>query len=184
MAAVDSSMSSPKWGLVLLQGIVSIIFGLLLLLATGMTVTAVVIFLGAYWLVMGVIGIIGIFVGYTRAHWGWALFGGILGIIAGILILGHPLTSAVIVPAVLVMILAGLGIVMGIVAIIQGAMGAGWAAIVIGILSIILGVLIFIAPLVATFILILMLGVFLIIGGIAAMVGAFQIRSAVKKAKA
>jgi len=184
MAAIDSSMSSPRWGLVLLQGIVSIIFGLLLLLATGMTLTAVVIFLGAYWLVIGVIEIIGIFVGYTRAHWGWALFGGILGIIAGILILGHPLASAVIVPAVLVMILAALGIIMGIVAIIQGAMGAGWGVIVLGILSIILGVLIFIAPLVATFIMILMFGILLIIGGIAAIVGAFQIRSAAKKAKA
>jgi uncharacterized membrane protein HdeD (DUF308 family) len=178
------SMSSPRWGLVLLQGIVSIIFGVLLLLATGMTVTAAVVFLGAYWLVMGIIAIIGIFVGYTRAHWGWALFSGILGIIAGILILGHPLTSAVIVPAILVMILASLGIIMGIVAIIQGAMGAGWAAIVLGILSIILGILIFIAPIAAAFIMILMLGIFLVIGGIAAMVGAFQIRSAAKKAKA
>jgi len=179
-----TTVSSPRWGLVLLQGIVSIIFGVLLLLATQITVTAAVIFLGAYWLVLGVIAIIGIFAGYTRAHWGWALFSGILGIIAGILILGHPLTATFIVPAVLVMIIASLGIIMGIVGIIQGAMGAGWGAIVLGILSIILGVLIFIAPLVAAFIMILMLGIFLIIGGIAAMVGAFQIRSAAKKAKA
>jgi uncharacterized membrane protein HdeD (DUF308 family) len=178
------SMSSPRWGLVLLQGIISIIIGVLLLLAPQITVTAAVVFLGAYWLVMGVISIIGIFAGYTRAHWGWALFSGILGIIAGILILGSPVISAVIVPTVLVMILASLGIIMGIVGIIAGAMGGGWGAIVLGILSIILGILLFMAPVMAAFILIIMLGVFLIIGGIAGMVNAFQIRSAVKKAKA
>ena len=176
------SVESPKWGLVLLQGIVSIIFGLLLLLATGITVMAAVIFLGAYWLVIGVISIIGIFVGYTRAHWGWALFSGILGIIAGILILGHPLASAIIVPAVMVMILAGIGIVMGIVGIIAGAKGAGWGAIVLGILSIMLGILLFMTPVMAAFLLILMYGILLVVGGIMAIVAAFQIRSALKKA--
>jgi uncharacterized membrane protein HdeD (DUF308 family) len=177
-------MTSPRWGLVLLGGIISLIFGLLLVLAPQMTVPAVVIFLGAYWLVIGVIEIIGIFAGFTRAHWGWALFSGILGIIAGILILGHPLMASVILPAILVIILASLGIVMGIVAIIQGAQGAGWGAIVLGILSIIIGILLFIAPIISAFVLIIMLGIFLIFGGIGAMVGAFQIRSAVKKAKA
>lgn len=181
---MGSSISSPRWGLVLLGGIASIIFGLLLLLAPQMTIPAVVIFLGAYWLVIGVIEIIGIFAGYSRAHWGWALFSGILGIIAGILILGHPLMASVIVPAILVMILAGLGIIMGIVGIIQGAMGAGWGAIVLGILSIILGILLFMAPIVAALLLIIMLGALLIVGGIAAIFGAFQIRSEVKKAKA
>ena len=128
MTAIDTTISSPRWGLVLLQGIVSIIFGLLLLLAPQMTIPVIVIFLGAYWLIMGVIAIIGIFAGYSRAHWGWALFSGILGIIAGILILGHPLTATVILPAVLVIIIACMGIVMGIVAIIQGARGAGWGS--------------------------------------------------------
>jgi uncharacterized membrane protein HdeD (DUF308 family) len=182
MAAMN--VMSPRWGLVLLGGIISLIFGLLLVLAPQITVEAAVIFLGAYWLVLGVIEIIGIFVGFTRAHWGWALFSGILGIIAGILILGHPLMASVIVPAVLVIILASLGIIMGIVAIIQGAQGAGWGAIVLGILSIIIGILLFVAPIISAFVLIIMLGVFLILGGIIAIVGACQIRSTVKKAKA
>jgi len=175
---ISTETLSPKWGLILLQGIISVIFGLLLLFATQTTITAVVIFIGAYWLAMGIIAIIGIFVGYSRAHWGWALFSGIVGILAGILVLGHPLLAAVFLPAVLVYILAIMGIVMGIIAIVQGAAGAGWGAIVIGILNILLGILLFLAPLMMAFAIIIMIGIFLLIGGIIAIVNAFQIRKA------
>ena len=72
---VVMSTSSQRWGLILTQGIFAIIIGVLLLIAPLITVTVAVVFLGAWWLVMGVIAIVGIFTGYTKAHWGWALFG-------------------------------------------------------------------------------------------------------------
>ena len=56
--------------------------------------------------------------------------------------------------------------------------------IVLGILSILLGTLLLMSPIVFAFVLILMLGMFLILGGIVAMVNAFLIRSAAKKARA
>lgn len=176
MAAM--STSSQRWGLILLQGIISTIIGVLLLIAPRITVTAAVVFLGAWWLVMGIVAIVGIFAGYTRAHWGWALFAGILGIIAGILVLGHPFAAAVIVPTVLVLILATLGIIMGIVGIVAGARGAGGGAIALGALSIIIGILLFVAPFISTFVLIILLGIFLVIGGIVAIVRSLQMRSA------
>jgi uncharacterized membrane protein HdeD (DUF308 family) len=176
------STSSPRWGLLLTQGIFAIIIGVLLLIAPRITVTVAVVFLGAWWLVMGIVSIVGIFTGYTRAHWGWALFGGILGIIAGILVLGHPIIAAVVVPTVLVLILACFGIIMGIVGIVSGAKGAGGGAIALGILSLIIGILLFIAPLISTFVLIILLGIFLVAGGIMATVGALQIRSGAKAA--
>ena len=176
----NMSMSSPRWGLILTKGIFTIIIGVLLLVAPRITVTVAVVFLGAWWLVMGIVALVGIFTGYTRAHWGWALFGGILGIIAGILVLGHPIIAAVVVPTVLVLILASLGILMGVVGIVAGARGAGGGAIGLGALSITIGILLFIAPLISTFILIIMLGIFLVIGGIVAIVRSLQMRSTAK----
>jgi uncharacterized membrane protein HdeD (DUF308 family) len=176
----EMSTSSPRWGLILTQGIFATIIGVLLLIAPRITVGAAVVFLGAWWLVMGIVAIVGIFTGYTRAHWGWALFSGILGIIAGILILGHPLIAAAVVPVVLVLILACFGIIMGIVGIVAGVKGAGGGAIALGVLSLIIGILLFISPLISTFVLIILLGVFLVIGGIMAIVGALQIRGAAK----
>jgi len=181
MSAVVTSAPSPKWGLVLLQGIVSIIFGFLLVLAPQWTIPAVIIFLGAYWFVMGVISIIGIFVGYSRAHWGWALFGGIVGIAAGILVLANPLMASLIVPATLIIILAFFAIVMGIVILIEAFKGGGWGAIVLGIIMIIIGILLFLSPLMSAFLLITLWGILLIVGGIMATISAFQIRGASKK---
>jgi uncharacterized membrane protein HdeD (DUF308 family) len=174
---------SPRWGLVLLQGIISIIFGLMLIIAMEATLVVAIVFLGAYWLVMGVISIIGIFAGYSRAHWGWSLFSGILGIIAGVIVLTYPFMSAVLIPTVYVMILGALGIVIGIISIVQGARGAGAGVIVLGVLSIILGILIFIAPLMATYVIILIWAILLVLGGVWGIIAAFQIRTAAKQEK-
>jgi uncharacterized membrane protein HdeD (DUF308 family) len=77
------------WWLVLLEGIAAIILGLLLLTAPQATLLVLVQLLGIYWLVKGIFQIISIFIDSSR--WGWKLFAGILGIVAGIIILGHPL---------------------------------------------------------------------------------------------
>ncbi len=52
--------------------------------------------------------------------WIWSLLIGILGIVAGVLVLNHPLFAAILLPATLVIYLGVLGIVMGIFGIIGG----------------------------------------------------------------
>lgn len=47
------------------------------------------------------------------SNWGWKLFAGILGIVAGIIILQHPLWSVLLVPATLVVLLGITGILIG-----------------------------------------------------------------------
>ena len=184
MTSEITRTSSNVWWLVLLQGIFSIILGVMVFVVPEITLKGILIFLGAYWLVMGLFSIIGIFVGYSRAHWGWALFSGILGIIAGLLVLSSPLFAATLLPAILAIIIGIQGIIIGIVSLIHGFKGGGGGAFAMGILSMAFGAVLLIWPLYAGFMMVIIIAVFAIIGGIAAIVDSFRIRSAGKMATA
>src|SRR4051794_16325648 len=96
------SRTTPWW-LVLLEGISLIIIGILLFTDTDQTVFTLVLFLGIWWFIGGIFDLVSIFM--DRSHWGWKLFSGILGIIAGLAIVRHPLWAAFLVPASLVWVL-------------------------------------------------------------------------------
>jgi uncharacterized membrane protein HdeD (DUF308 family) len=86
------------WWLVLLEGIVAVIIGLFLLTAPGATLFVLIQTLGIFWLVGGIFRTVSIFI--DTSLWGWKLVGGALGILAGIVVLQHPLWSSVLVPAI------------------------------------------------------------------------------------
>src|SRR5690606_24335857 len=81
--------------------------------------------------------------------WGWLLLGGALGIIAGLLVLQHPLWSAILVPTVVVIYLGIYGIVIGVIHLAEAARGGGWGIGVLGVLGIALGALLLLSPLAA-----------------------------------
>jgi uncharacterized membrane protein HdeD (DUF308 family) len=172
--AISAEEKTTPWWLVLINGIAALILGILLLTSTGSTVFILVQFLGIYWLIAGIFQIIGIFV--DSSAWGWKLFAGILGILAGILVLNHPLWSALLVPTVLVLILGIQGIIFGVLGIIQAFQGAGWGAGILGALSIIFGIVLVANPVLGAAALPWVLGIFGIVGGIAAIIAAFRMR--------
>jgi uncharacterized membrane protein HdeD (DUF308 family) len=120
-----SPQQSNIWWVFLLQGIMAIILGLLFLAAPGETLVAVVTFLGFYWLITGVLALVRVFVDRS-VPWVWSLLIGIIGILAGIFVLRHPLLAALTVPTVLVIILGVQGLVMGVFDIIGGFKGGGF----------------------------------------------------------
>jgi uncharacterized membrane protein HdeD (DUF308 family) len=122
----------------LLGGITSLIFGVLLLTWTGATLTVITLLIGLWWLIQGLFIILGIF--QNRSQWIWKLLSGVIGVLAGILVLQHPLQSAIILPATLVFILGIMGIVIGITSLIAAFGGEGWGIGAFGIISIIIGV--------------------------------------------
>jgi uncharacterized membrane protein HdeD (DUF308 family) len=176
-AAMDpSAEAKDMWWIPLIGGIAAIILGLLLLSAPAMTTATLVVFLGIYWLVAGIVSIVTIFTRKDKKGWGWSLFIGILGIIAGLLVLQHPLWSTLLVPAVLVIVLAIDGLIIGVMQMIQGFTGHGFGHVVLGILSIIFGVILLANPWLATLGLPYVLGFFAIVGGIVAIVQAFRMK--------
>jgi uncharacterized membrane protein HdeD (DUF308 family) len=99
---------SARWWVFLLKGIAAILFGILLLTAPAATIVAITVFLGFYWLFTGVLELVRMFVDRS-VPWIGSLLIGILGIVAGILVLNHPLFAAVLLPATLVLYLGVLG---------------------------------------------------------------------------
>jgi uncharacterized membrane protein HdeD (DUF308 family) len=174
IATSEKSWAVPWW-MVLIQGIALVFLGLLLLFWPAATTVVLIQVLGIYWLISGIMSIVWIFVDHSK--WGWKLLSGILGIIAGILILQHPLWSTILVPATLVILFGILGVVNGIVALIAAYQGGGWGAGVLGVLSIIFGIILLANTLISAVLLPFVFAGFAIVGGIAAIINAFQIKS-------
>jgi len=123
------------WWLLLLEGITTIILGILLISQPAGTLAVIVIFLGIYWLIEGIFSLIRIFTHSGRAHWAWSLLSGILGIVAGILVLAQPMLSSLILTTTLVVIIAVQGMLIGTLNSVRGFQADGTGAKVLGVLS-------------------------------------------------
>ena len=163
------------WWLVLLEGIFAAIFGFLLLIAPGSTLVFLVEILGFYLLIGGIFRIASIFMDHSL--WGLKLPVGILGLIAGIAVLQHPLWSAIAVPTYLVYFIGFLAMFQGVGGLIQAFRGGGWGVGILGILAIIFGIILVLSPLIGVVALPFVLGGFMLAGGIAAVVASFRLRS-------
>lgn len=173
-SAKRKSAGFPWWA-ILIQGIFAIVIGILLLTNPAATTKALVQFLGIYWLVAGIFSLVGMFIDSTM--WGWKLFAGIVGILAGITILDHPIWSTILVPAVLVLFIGISGLIIGTVGLIAAFQGAGWGPGILGILSIIFAIIVLASPYIAALYLPWVLGIFGIIGGSVAVFHSFKQRS-------
>jgi uncharacterized membrane protein HdeD (DUF308 family) len=167
--------TSFPWWLVLLQGIFGAIFGLLLLIAPGATLIFLVQVLGLYLLISGVFRIVSLFI--DRSLWGWKLFAGIVGIIAGIVLVQHPSWSALAVPIYIAYLVGFLSIIEGVVGLVHAFRGGGWGAGILGILSIVFGLIVVLNPLIGVVALPFVLGGFMLVGGLAAIAISFRIRN-------
>jgi uncharacterized membrane protein HdeD (DUF308 family) len=163
------------WWLVLLEGIVAAILGLFLLTAPGATLFVLVQVLGIFWLVGGLFRIVSIFL--ESSLWGWKLVGGVLGILAGIVVMQHPVWSSVLVPAIYVLILGIQALISGGVSLVLAFSGGGWGAAILGALSIVFGLVLLFNVWIGVAVLPFILGAVGIVGGGAAIAIAFAMRS-------
>jgi uncharacterized membrane protein HdeD (DUF308 family) len=138
--------------------------------------------LGFYWLIVGILALVSLF--EDRSLWGWKLCSGILGILAGLVIIRHPLWSALFIPTFLVMLLAIQSLIQGVIHIIEAFRGGGFGLVVLGILNILIGVVLLSAPLMAAFVMVLVVGLLALIGGLVAIFTAFRVHSGAPTATA
>ena len=90
--------------------------------------------------------------------------------------LQHPLWSTILLPAILVIFLGIQAIVSGGASLILAFQGGGWGMGILGVLNVILGLVLLFNPLIGAAVLPFFLGALGLVGGIAAIVGAFAIR--------
>ncbi len=177
MAETVSGIEKIKfipWWLVLIQGIILLIIGAYLLAYPLQTLYVLMIFLGAYWFVSGIFGL------FSAAMYpedrGWKIVLGILGIIAGLVILTYPFISTILILPLLAIMIGVWGLIMGIIYIFRGSSGKDWAAVILGFIGVIFGIIVLVNPFVTGALLPFVIGSFAIIAGIAAIIGAFMIR--------
>jgi uncharacterized membrane protein HdeD (DUF308 family) len=169
------------WWLVLVEGIVAALLGLILLVAPGASLVFLVWLLGIYLLIAGIFRIVGIFL--DASSWGWKLAGGILSLIAGLAILSNPLWSTTMASAWLVILVGFLALLQGAAGLVVAFQGGGWGMGALSALGVLLGLFLVINPLMGAAALTLILAIFMLIGGVAAVIQAFRMRTGAASAQ-
>jgi uncharacterized membrane protein HdeD (DUF308 family) len=162
------------WGLVLVEGIVVALLGLVLLVAPGASLVFLVQLLGIYLFIAGIFRIIGIFL--DSSLWAWKLAAGILCLIAGLAILTNPLWSTTLASTGLVILVGFLAMLQGAAGLIVAFQGGGWGMGALSVLGILLGLFLVINPLIGVAALTFILAIFMLIGGVGAVIQAFRMR--------
>jgi uncharacterized membrane protein HdeD (DUF308 family) len=167
---------SSIWWIFLLQGFAGIILGLMLVTQPGATIVALTTFLGFYWLITGLLGLVQVFVDHATP-WIWSLLGGLVGILAGLFVLRHPLFAALTVPTLVVLILGFQGLAMGVLQIIGGFKGGGVGPLILGAINVLVGILLLSSPVAAALAVPIVFGALLLIQGVGLVILAFRVRA-------
>ena len=175
-------VTGKAWWLFLLRGIIAVIFGLFVVTQPGMAMATLVVVLGWYWLLEGILNIIAAVTGRTGdTKWYWALLSGLVSVIAALFVLGSPLVSAAVVGITLLWIIAIGAIISGVFNIINAVrlrkeIDNEWSIILSGVLSLLFGIIMLSAPMAFGRALVIILGILAIINGVGLVVMAFRVR--------
>jgi uncharacterized membrane protein HdeD (DUF308 family) len=172
------SLYARTWWAVGLRGLLSILFGVLVLIWPEIAVEALVLLFGAFVLVDGVFAIISAVRGRDEhRQWWLVLLEGIAGVAFGLVAVGWPRITAL----VLLLLIAGWAIATGILEIVAAILlrrelrGEG-LLILSGILSLVLGVLLAIRPQAGAVAFAWLIGVYAILFGVLLIALAFRLR--------
>lgn len=175
------TLASTAWWLVLLQGVVAIVFGIVAIAFTSSTLLTLLIIFGVYSIVDGILALIGGI--RNRNHgWGWLVFQGAAGIIVGVLAIRYPLSSTI----ALTVLVGFWALMVGFIRIWGafelrkvGAQGWIWS-ITAGVIVALFGIVLVINPVWGAAQLIWLIGITAIVFGVALVVNAFLVRRVVE----
>jgi uncharacterized membrane protein HdeD (DUF308 family) len=170
--------------LFLCEGIALVILGLLALLAPVVASVAATVFFGWILLLSGIVGLIATLRARHAPGFVWSLLSALVGIVAGVLLLGWPVQGTLSLTAVLIAFLLLEGGVSILYALEhKSALSNRWGwMLASGIVDLILGLLLFIGlPGTALWALGLLVGINMLFGGWALILMALQARPAAVK---
>ena len=143
---MTTTAAQPKgrpWWLTLIMGIAAIVVGGTLifgsLTAQARMYLLLVQLVGIWWLIDGITTLIYMFI--DRRAWGWKLFSGIVGLIAGGWILIYPVYAAIALPRIFLLIIGIWGLIYGIQMIVANLRTREWGAVVLGAVTLVLGLI-------------------------------------------
>jgi len=178
-STVTASMQE-HWVLFLVEGIILVILGLAAIIVPPLATLAVAIFIGWLFLISGIVGLVTTFwMRHAPGFW-WSLLSAVLGIVAGIVLIGSPVSGAISLTLVLIVffIIEGVASIMFALEHRRELSGRwGWM-LASGIVDLVLAAIIFAGlPLSAAWALGLLVGINLVFGGSALVAMALHARS-------
>jgi uncharacterized membrane protein HdeD (DUF308 family) len=168
-----------NWWLLALRGLVAVLFGVLAFMWPGATLITLVWLFGAFALMNGILSLVLAAKtpkGYPKV--GSLIFGGLLGILAGLLAFVMPGITAL----GLLILIAAWAIVTGIMELVAAVrlrkiINNEWLLVLAGIASVVFGVLLLFQPAVGALALIWLIGAWALLFGILLMILAFRMRN-------
>jgi uncharacterized membrane protein HdeD (DUF308 family) len=160
-----TQLKKLRWALGI-NGLLSIAFGVVIILWPGISLYALTILVGAWFLAGGVFGLASVIGGAAGQERGWLVFTSLLNIAAGVLVFVWPSISAL----ALLFVIAAYAIVLGIITI-GGAFwlpfsGGETALLVLsGIVSIVFGIVMFAMPGTGALVLLALIAAFALVTG-------------------
>lgn len=167
-----------NWGWVALRGVVAVIFGVLTLFNPLISLAVLVLLWGAFAFADGILAVASAIVNRrNEPHWGWLLFGGIVGIAAGVATFLMPRITAF----VLLYFIAAWAIFVGVAQIatasrLRKVITGEWLLAFIGVLSILLGGFLFARPGAGALAVVLWIGMYAAVAGIVLIALALRLR--------
>ena len=179
MAMPHISELSSNWWALALRGAVAILLGLVAFTMPGLTIAALLVFIGVYMFVDGVLAIMAAIRGIKEHdRWGWMLLEGIVDIFAGLVAFFLPSTGAL----ALIYLIAAWAIIRGALEIgaamrLRKLIDGEWTLLVAGVVSIVLGFFIASRPGIGLTLLATWIGLYALFSGVAMLLLAFRIRN-------
>jgi uncharacterized membrane protein HdeD (DUF308 family) len=170
------------WWLVLIEGVALLVLSFLMFTAPGATLAIVAELIGFFLLIAGIVGVVSL--ARDRHAWAVRLIAGILGIVAGLAVIRHPLWSSVLIPASLTVFVGAIGAAKGVLDIVRSVPERDWGGVTLGIIGILIGLILLANPLIGVAALPIVLGIVAGLGGASAIAVAFLQRRSRREAAA
>ena len=170
---------AKHWWAILLRGIIAILFAVLLVVATGFTLDVLIILLGLYLVIDGLVSIIAGFLAMGHKNWWLLLIEGVVSVIIGIFVFAWPGATLLI----LIYLVAIWAIITGIFEFI-GSLMISWATAgrvfigVAGVISFLLGVIILLYHLISLVAMIWLVAIYALVIGLSLIVMSFKLKAA------
>jgi uncharacterized membrane protein HdeD (DUF308 family) len=174
MSQPQTTERPEKWWVLLVQGVVAIVIGILVVTIASVSSAVLLQIIGWYWLVIGILRIASGASAERRSTWNIVV--GAIGVLAGLAAITFPLWQGIIAPSVLVVILGIYGILEGLWTIGRAIRKKQWPLGLLGALSLLFGVLLVLAPVSPAILFAQIIGVLAIIGGLIAAIAAWMRR--------
>lgn len=174
---------SENWWILLVQGILFILLGLLFAFNPAETIVWMVQLLAFYWIFSGALSMVGAMSDETGGSRVWAFIAGLIGMIAGCVMVSVPFVAAALTATFwmyfmgLASMIYGIATIFGRTQVEDNEASSGWGTTLLGIFNVVFGFVLVGFPFIAAQAYVLVGGFIAIFGGVVLTVLAFCLRS-------